>query len=390
MVYMMYDVQPVIEEDWESLPFAAELVEKPEGQAIMARGAVNQKGPERAFLNAIESILAVHGNLPVNLMVTAEGEEELGSPHYPRIVDAYEERLSAADAVIFPMSGQRPDGQTNLVLGVKGILTFELEASGGAWGGPSQAEIHGSYKAITDSPVWRLNRALASLVSDDGNTVLVPGFYDDVRPPTAEEQRLIAGYLESFNEEAMKGRFAVQRWIDDQHGVDLLHDLIYTPTLNIDGIWAGYTGPGMKTILPHKATAKLDARLPVGMDPDLTLDRIRAHLVEQGFGDIEVRQMGSYPASQTSADSALVRAVIGVYKRYGTSPTMNPRLAGSAPFYQFTQRLRLPMVPVGLGYGSGAHAPNEYFVVASAGPVLGLAGIERSYVDLLFAFADLP
>ena len=387
MVYMMYDVQPVNPEDWRSPPFAAEIVDVPEGRAIMARGATNQKGPQRAFLNAVESILAVDGELPVNLMITAEGEEELGSPHYPEIVDRYEDRLRQADGVIFPMSGQDPSGQTGVVLGVKGIIYWELESRGGAWGGPTEAEIHGSYKAIADSPVLRLARAISSLVSEDGNTILVDGYYDGVRPPTAEEQSLIAGYLEQQDEAMLRQLFGVERWIDGMEGVDVLHELIYTPTMNVDGIWAGYTGEGVKTILPHMATAKMDSRLPVGIDPQQALAKIRAHLDAQGFEDVEMDVLAAYPASQTSVNTSLVQAAIGVYKRYGDAPTVNPRIAGSAPFYQFTERLGLPMIPFGLGHGRGAHAPNEIYVIESNGAVAGLAEIEKAYADLLYAIA---
>ena len=387
MVYMMYDVQPVDPEDWRSPPFDAAIVDVPEGRAIMARGASNQKGPQRAFLNAVESILAVNGELPVNLMITAEGEEELGSPHYPEIIDRFEPRLRQADGVIFPMSGQDPDGQTSLVLGVKGIIYWELEARGGAWGGPTVAEIHGSYKAAADSPVLRLIEAISTLVSEDGNTIEVPGYYDGVRPPTAEEQSLIAGYLQKENEARVRKLLGVERWIDGMEGVDVLHELIYTPTMNIDGIWAGYTGEGVKTILPHRATAKMDSRLPVGIDPEEALAKIRAHLDAEGFDDIDMNVLAAYPASQTSVNTGLVRAAVGVYKRYGAAPTVNPRIAGSAPFYQFTERLGLPMLPFGLGHGRGAHAPDEILVVESNGQVAGLAEIEKAYVDLLYAFA---
>ncbi len=387
MVYMMYDVQPVDPEDWRSPPFEAALVDTPQGRAIMARGATNQKGPQRAFLNAVEAILAVDGELPVNLMITAEGEEELGSPNYPEIVDRYEARLKQADGVIFPMSGQDPAGQMSMVLGVKGIVYWELEARGGAWGGPVAAEIHGSLKAIADSPVLRLAQAISSLVGDDGNTIVVPGYYDDVRPPTAEEQSLIAGYLQQANLATLRDMLGVERWIDGMDGLDVLHDLIYAPTMNIDGIWAGYTGVGVKTILPHMATAKMDSRLPVGIDPDQALAKIRAHLDARGFEDVAMNVLAAYPASQTSVDTDLVRSAIAVYKRYGATPIVNPRAAGSAPFYEFTDRLGLPMIPFGLGHGRGAHAPNEVFVVESAGEVAGLAEIEKAYADLLYAFA---
>jgi len=389
LVYMMYDVQPVDPEDWDSPPFEANIIDHELGKAIMARGASNQKGPQRAFLNALESIIAVDGTLPVNIMIAAEGEEELGSPNYPQIVDAYEERMKQADGVLFPMSVQGADGKSSMLLGVKGILYFEMESRGGDWGGPQQAEIHGSYKAIVDSPAWRLTQALASLTSVDGNTILVPGYYDGIRPPTDEEQILINGATLLGDDEAARKSISVARYIDDLSGSDAILESMYMPTLNINGMWSGYTEEGVKTILPHIATAKVDSRLPVGIDPDEALAKIRAHLDQQGFADIELRKMSGYPAAQTSVHADIAQAVISVYNKYESELSISPRIAGSAPFYQFTERLNLPLVPAGLGHGRGAHAPNEIYLVEPGPdvPIAGLATIEKAYVDMIFALA---
>jgi acetylornithine deacetylase/succinyl-diaminopimelate desuccinylase-like protein len=389
MVYLMYDVQPVTPEDWTTPPFEAALAETPLGTVVRARGATNQKGPERAFLNALEAIVAVEGTLPVNLMVTAEGEEELGSPHYPEIVDRYEARLRTASGAFFPFNGQNASGELELNLGVKGILYLELEASGGARGGPTRAEIHGSYKALVDSPVWRLVQALATLTTPDGNTILVPGYYDAVRPPTPEEERLIRRLLDTWDEAGERRALGVERWIDGMTGEEAILSYLYHPTLNIDGLWAGYTGPGVKTILPHRATAKIDSRLPMGLTPDHALDLIRRHLAANGFGDLTIRRLSAYPASQTSVETEIVRAGISVANKYGVPPIVWPRLAGSAPFYQFTERLKLPLLLAGFGHGSGAHGPDEYMVVAPrpGSRIFGLAAIEKGYVDLLYALA---
>ncbi len=389
MLYLMYDVQPVNPEDWRSPPFEARLVDSELGEILMARGATNQKGPERALLNALESIIAIDGALPVNLMVVAEGEEELGSPHYPQIIDQYESRLRSADGVLFPFNSQRPNGEAGLSLGVKGILYTEMEATGNERGGPTRAEIHGSYKAIVDSPVWRLVQALASLTSQDGNTILVPGYYDPVRPPTMEEQRLINALTVEWNDEGLQQSLSVERWINGITGRDAVMRYLYHPTLNIDGIWGGYTQEGVKTILPHMATAKVDSRLPYGLTPDSALAMIRRHLDANGFDDITIRELSGYPASQTSIEAGLVQAAISVFRKWGHTPSVSPRLAGSAPFYQFTERLGLPMVFGGLGHGSGAHAPNEYMVInpREGSDIAGLAEIEKAYVDLLFALA---
>ncbi len=390
VVYLMYDVQPVNPEDWQSPPFAAELIDHDLGRVLMARGATNQKGPQRAFLNALESIIEINGTLPVNVMVAAEGEEELGSPHYPQIIDAYEERLRTADGVLFPFNSQTPDGKINMILGVKGILYFEITTTGGDWGGPSKAEIHGSYKAIVDAPVWRLVKALSSMTSEDGNTILVPGYYDGIKAPTDEESLLINAGVENRDDEKMQELLAVDHWIDGKTGTDAAIELLYQPTLNIDGIWGGYTGEGVKTILPHTATAKVDSRLPPGLDPDEALTKIRAFLDEQGYTDIVIEKLSGYPAAQTSVEAPAVQAAISVFSKYASDITVHPRIAGSAPFYQFTERLGLPLVPTGMGFGTGAHAPNEIMLIEPATGVraAGLADIEKAYVDFVFALAD--
>lgn len=389
VLYLMYDVQPVDPDDWQSPPFAAELIDHDLGKVLMARGATNQKGPQRAFLNALESIIAVNGSLPINIMVAAEGEEELGSPHYPQIIDAYEDQLSQADGVLFPFNSQTPDGKINMILGVKGILYVEMTSTGGDWGGPSRAEIHGSFKSLVDSPVWRLNKALSSLTSADGNTIVVPGYYDGIRPPTIEESMLINAGIENRDDAGLQERLAVDHWIDNKTGTEAFIEYLYQPTLNIDGIWGGYTGEGVKTILPHTASAKVDSRLPPGLDPNEALQKIRNHLDVNGFADIEIEKLSAYPASQTSVDTAAVQAALSVFGKYAADVSVQPRVAGSAPFYQFTERLGLPMVPTGLGFGAGAHAPNEIMLIEPAADTkaAGLADIEKSYVDFIYALA---
>jgi acetylornithine deacetylase/succinyl-diaminopimelate desuccinylase-like protein len=393
VVYMMYDVQPVEPRDWRVAPFDGAVVDDDLGRVLMARGAVNQKGPERAFLNAVASIRAVAGRLPVNLMVVAEGEEELGSPNFPQVVAPYEQRLRRADGVLFPFPSQLPSGDVSTSLGVKGIVYFEMEARGNESGGPTRAEVHGSLKALADAPAWRLVQALSTLTTPDGNTITVPGYYESIRGPTDEEQRLLNGYLATWSgEEAqLRDALAIRRWIGGISGRESLLQYLFTTTLNIDGIVGGYTGPGVKTILPHRAVAKLDSRLVPNQTPEEALRLIRRHLDERGFRDVEIRQLSGYPPAQTSVSAPVVRAGLGVYNKYGRRTNVTPRIAGSAPYYVFTQRLGLPLFMGGLGYGSGAHAPNEFIVVEpKAGSRLaGLAEMEKFYVDLLYALAEM-
>lgn len=391
-VYMMYDVQPVEATGWSVDAFAGALVDRPMGKVLMARGATNEKGPERAFLNAVEAIIATTGKLPVNLMVVAEGEEELGSPNFPEVIEKYRDRLKTASGVFFPFNSQDAKGNVGVNLGVKGILAFELEARGGAKGGPANAEIHGSYKAIVDAPAIRLAQAIASLTTPDGNTILVPGYYDAIRPPSEEEQQLANGMAASWTagEADMRKGFGVTQWIGGMSGTKSLMEYLFNTTLNVDGMWSGYTGVGMKTILPHVATAKLDSRLVPNQHPDSALALIRRHLDAKGFDDLVIRKLSGYPPAQTSVGAPLVQAAIGAYHKQGLPISVSPRLAGSAPYYVFTDVLGLPMVMGGMGFGTGAHAPDEFMVIepVAGSKVAGLAQVEKFYVDLLYALAE--
>lgn len=390
LVYMMYDVQPVERSAWRVDPFAAELVDHALGRAVMARGAINQKGPQRAFLNALSSVLAVTGTLPVNIMLAAEGEEELGSPHYGEVVDRYEDRLRTASGVLFPSPRQASTGTARLTLGVKGIVYFELESAGGARGGPTKAGIHSSYKVLVDSPVWHLVHALASLTTPDGNRIRVPGYYDAIRAPSLEEERLINGMRSTWNDIATQQTLGVERWLDGVERDAAILRYLTDTTLNIDGVWGGYAGPGTKTVLPHKAAAKLDSRLVPDQKPDEALRLIRSHLDRQGFADVALRKLTGYPPAQTSVEAPIVQAMISVYRKYGAPISVWPRSGGSAPYYQFTERMGLPMISGGLGHGGGFHAPDEFLVVdpKPGSPVAGLADMEKFYVDLLYACAS--
>ena len=161
------------------------------------------------------------------------------------------------------------------------------------------------------------------------------------------------------------------------------------PTINIEGLVGGYTGPGGKTILPHRAVAKIDMRLVPDMTAAEALAALKAHLAKHGYSDIEVNMTGGYDPTTTPADAALIRAEHAVYKRAGIDPIVMPRLAGSWPGYVFTSDpLRLPAGHFGLGHGGGAHSPNEYYVIESSNPkIQGMDGATRSYVEYLYELA---
>ncbi len=387
--YCMYDTQPVEGEEWSSPPFEANVVEKPSlGKVIIARGAVNSKGGYRMWLNALEAIIAIQGKLPVNIMFTAEGEEELGSPHFPQIIAKYQNRLKEADAVLGCGPSQDQEGKIKMFLGVKGIVYLELECSGKSWGrGPQAFDIHSSTKAIVDSPVWRLINALSTMVSGDGNTILIEGWYDKVASPSLEDIELVDKLVEVFDDRVWKESFKIKRWIDDLEGKDLILKYLYSTTLNIDGIWGGYTGPGTKTVLPHKVICKVDVRVVPNQKPEDVVPLIRAHLDKHGYNDIEIREHDRYGWSKTSVKEPVAQAVLSVYKGYGKKVEVWPHMGGSAPFYLYTQNLNLPVAGGGLGHGGRAHSPDEYLVIQGNEKVAGLVEAEKSYVDILYAYA---
>jgi acetylornithine deacetylase/succinyl-diaminopimelate desuccinylase-like protein len=173
--------------------------------------------------------------------------------------------------------------------------------------------------------------------------------------------------------------------------VEALERLISRPTVNIEGLVGGYTGPGGKTILPHQAVAKLDLRLVPDMKASDAFAALQRHLEKKGYGDIEARMTGGYDPTSTSANAALIRAQVNVYRRGGIDPVMWPRNAGSWPGYVFTDApLGLAAGHFGLGHGSGAHAPDEYYVIESSSPkVQGIDGATRSFVEYLQELAAI-
>jgi len=393
-IYFMYDVKQFDASEWSSPPLDAALVERPGlGTVVMGRGAVNQKGPESAFLAALHAFQATGQQLPVNLVLVAEGEEEIASPNVRQIAlrPDVQAALSKCVGVMLPHALQGLDGNVTINLGAKGVVELELTSSGLLWGRGPMRDTHSSYKAMIDSPVWRLVQALQTLVTPDGNTPAIDDYMANVRPLLPEEKELIAVAAQRQNEMQYKVASGAQVWIDDLPFLEALERLVSQPTVNIEGIYGGYTGPGGKTILPYKAAAKLDLRLVPNMTADEAVAKLRAHLEAQGFGDIDINVTGGYNPTTTDQDSEVIQAMVKVLNGYGIEPLLWPRLAGSYPGFVFTDPpLNLPAGHFGMGYGTRAHAPDEFYVIESENPnIQGYDGAVRSYVDYLIALAEL-
>jgi len=275
-------------------------------------------------------------------------------------------------------------------LGAKGVVELELVASGERWGRGPKKDVHSANRAWLDSPAFRLVQALDTLVTADGDPA-IDGFADRARPVSAAERAMLDVAAARRSEATAKKMLSAERWAHDLPFRQALERLASVPTVNIEGLVAGYTGPGGKTMLPARAVAKLDLRLVPDMTYDGAIAALRAHLSRRGFGDLEVNPSGGYDPTSTPADAAVIRAQVAVYKRLGLDPLRWPRNAGSYPGCVFTNEpLKLPAGHFGLGHGSGAHAPDEYFVVESTNPkVTGWDGAVMSHVEYLHELATI-
>jgi len=391
-LYFMYDVKQFDPAEWSAPPLEGRIVDRPGvGKIMIGRGATNTKGPQIACLAALHAFKAAARKLPINLVLVCEGEEEIGSPNFSEIVftPAVEAALRKAVGIIIPLGNQELDGSVQVNLGAKGIIELEIVSSGEKWGRGPGADIHSSLEAQVDSPAWHLVQGLNTLVKADGHTPAVDGFFDRVRPLSPQLREILETAIPRRNEEATKKALSVKQWYGNESWHDSLVRLVTQPTINIEGLVGGYTGPGGKTILPHRAAAKIDVRLVPDMTAKDTLALIKTHLAKHGFGDLEVNMTGGYDPTETAPDAKLVKGMMATYHQAGIDPLLWPRLAGSWPGVTFTGApLKLAAGQFGLGHGAGAHAPDEYWLIESASPkVAGMDGAVRSFVDLFYALA---
>ncbi len=391
-IYFMYDVKQFVPEEWSSPPLEGRLVQKEGlGTVCMGRGAVNQKGPENSFLSALMAFKAAGCKLPVNLVLVCEGEEEIGSPHFGEVVRAPEvlAELRKCMGVFMPEAGQDRDGGVTVSLGAKGVVELELVSSGERWGRGPKHDVHSSLEATVDSPTWHLVQALNTLVTADGHTPAVEGFFERATPLSDEQKNMIRERVARTSEATVRKTLGVDRWVHDADWLESQMLLESQPTINIEGLVAGYTGPGGKTVLPHRAVAKIDMRLVPDMTAADTLAKLKAHLARNGFGDLEVNMSGGYDPTQTDQGSRLIQTQLATYRTLGADPQLWPRSAGSWPGYLFTTApLSLPAGHFGMGNGTGAHAPDEYYLIESTNPkVQGLDGAVASFVEYLFALS---
>ena len=350
IVYDHYDVQPPEPlELWETPPFEPTI----RGGRLFARGVADNKGNLVGRLHAIDAILAAEGELPCTIKFVVEGEEEIGSVNLEPFVKAHRDLL-AGDVCVWEVGGVDHEDTPIQMLGLRGICYVELHAR------TANQDVHsGTGGSIFHNAAWRLVWALNSLKDQDEH-ILLPGFYEDVIPPTDREIALLAKgpemipyYMETY------GLDGFLKDIEDE--LELAIQGVYQPTCTICGLTAGYQGTGSKTVLPATASAKVDFRLVPNQTPAKVLEQLRTHLDAHGFEDIEIVDLGGNPAAKTDPDHPAVAMAVQAARDVYEKPTrLIPMIGGSGPNFIFQKYLDVPIISSGAGDSqSNAHAPNE-------------------------------
>ncbi|GAB4201767.1 MAG: M20/M25/M40 family metallo-hydrolase [Roseiflexaceae bacterium] len=347
LLYGHYDVQPPDPLDaWHSPPFEPEV----RNGRIYGRGVGDNKGQHFAQLLALEALLACRGELPCNVLVLLDGEEEIGSPSLPELVRTHRADLRA-DLVITSDGPVHESGRGLVVCGCRGVLSFELRAQG------ANRDLHsGNWGGVAPNPLWTLVHLLATMKNQRGE-ITIAGFGDAVQPLSDAERAALAAWPEDTG--AVLRDLGLER-LDAPEGRSLAERLCAHPTLTINGIHGGYGGPGSKTVLPHTAVAKCDIRLVAAQRAEDIFAKVVAH-VRQHAPDVEVVWQGAMDPSKTPLDSPFLAPICaGVAAARGECPLVVPALGGSLPDYVWTEILGIPAFIVPYANADEAnHAPNE-------------------------------
>ncbi|MGD2079371.1 MAG: M20/M25/M40 family metallo-hydrolase [Chloroflexota bacterium] len=351
LFYLHYDVQPPEPLDlWQSPPF--ELTQREDN--LYARGAADDKGHIVARLAAVAAVRHALGELPCRVKYIVEGEEELGSPSMDAFVEQNQDLL-AADGCIWEFGGVNQFGQPVQALGMRGICYVELSVK------TASRDAHsGLGGTIFPNAAWRLVWALNTL-KDQDERVLIPGFYDDVRPVSEVDLDYLSRLPDDSSE--MKEMYGLAGYLKGlSGGLEFERSAVFEPSCTICGLDSGYQGPGSKTVLPAEARAKVDFRLVPEQNPLDIVQKLRAHLDAQGYHDVQITYHGGTRPARTRPEHPFVRlAADTAAVVYSQQCSIRPMIGGSGPNYPFIHTLGLPVVAAGVGYpGNAAHAPNEH------------------------------
>ncbi len=353
LVYGHYDVQPPDPlDEWLSPPFEPTIRDG----NIYARGAVDDKGQVVAQVKALESLMATGGKLPLNVRVLLEGEEEVGGEGIAKFVASKPPELKADFALVSDTELFAP-GLPTLCVGLRGMIYTELEVKS------SRTDLHsGMYGGAAPNAFVSLVHILAKLKDENGH-ILIPGFYDDVIPPSAEE--LSAWKSLPFDEEKYRADEVGSKQLVGEAGYSVMERTWARPTVDVHGIPGGFTGAGAKTVIPAKATAKVSMRLVPGMTPAKAFALYKSYVekIAPKEVDVDVRLIHSGDPCLISVNNKYIQAATRALHEVWGKDTVFIRSGGSIPIVgDFDRHLGLPSVMMGFGLpDDNLHAPNEKF-----------------------------
>ena len=352
LVYGHYDVQPIDPlELWDSAPFEPEIRDN----KLFARGASDDKGQVFMHIKAVEALIKNFGNLPVNVKFLIEGEEEVGSPNLEKYIVENKEKL-AADIIVISDTGMQGPGQPAVCYGLRGLCGVQVDVQG------AKSDLHsGLYGGGVQNPLHAIVELLATFRDKEG-TIAVEGFYDDVRPLSGEERAAYEAL--GFDEEELKNEIDVPELFGEK-GFSHLERTWARPTLELNGIFGGFSGEGIKTVLPAEAGAKITCRLVPDQDPEDIVKKLKAHIEQhKPVGvTVTVTEFDKGKPFITPFDHPAIQAAGRSYEKIYNVPTAYTRGGGSIPIVAaFDEILELPVVLMGFGLSTeNFHAPNEHF-----------------------------
>lgn len=352
LFYGHYDVQPVDPLNlWESGPFEPEIRDN----KLYARGASDDKGQVFMHVKAVEALMNENGSLPVNVKFIIEGEEEVGSPNLEKYIEENKKKL-AADIIVISDTGMYGPGKPAICYGLRGLAGVQIDVKG------AKGDLHsGIYGGGVQNPIHAISEILASFHDQEG-TIAVDGFYEDVRP-LADEERAAYDAL-NFDEEALKQEIGVSELFGEK-GYSYLEQTWTRPTLEVNGVFGGFSGEGIKTVLPSEAGAKITCRLVPDQDPEDIVKKLKAHIEKHKPAGVTVTvsEFDKGKPFITPFDHPAIQAAGKSYEKVYDVPTAFTRMGGSIPIVAaFDEILNLPVVLMGFGLSSeNFHAPNEHF-----------------------------
>ena len=349
LCYAHYDVQPPEPLDaWShGGPWSAAIVDG----VLYGRGATDNKSGVLAFTKAAKAFLAVRGEVPANLKFMIEGEEEIGSPNLAAWAAKNKELLAADGMHCLDGSIETGTNVPDVSLGLKSVLFVELIARG------ANKDIHSLNFPLVPAPVWDLVRALNTIL-DENRKILIEDWDEGIWQLGPDDEAQLVDKAGRVDLAAMKEEWGISEFALGRDGIDAIRARSYEPTANIQGIIAGYTGPGTKTIVPNEARARLDFRLIPNIQPDAAIRKLKAHLIKHGFGDIEVKAFdGAEPPYKISVKEDISQAIIAAATEvYGELPVVNGVSAEGA----ILRHVWIPCVLTGFANpGANLHAPDE-------------------------------